>query len=398
MLLHQPVAGACARAGAKPSGGHAETVSEHMYRSISPDAARRLKRHACDALCVVPPARGGMRTALAPHWPQPPARSPARPAQSPLDGALSGVAVSLSEAASSLLALSDLYRTAGARAGAELAELAPRLGRCALLRLLGADELGLVVASVRADDTFALALTCRALRAARAFCGPGQAQGRPLRTSTLALASSTQRLCWGLACGAQLSAPLCAEVAGRGELAALIRLRAAGCPWDHKTCVRAAQGGHFAVLRWAHAHGCPTDLARMAVCCAAAKNGDLSMLQWLFSSGFATVSYFVSSDAAAGGHLAVLEWLHGNGWCEWKMCTFYAAACHGHLHVLRWMVAHGFPWSAEISSRARDCIQRHCTVDRAELLGWLDLHDGCLGAAGAGAAAPGSGQLPFGFF
>ena len=258
------------------------------------------------------------------------------------------------------------------------------------------------------DDVLALALTCRTLRAATgardALGGGGVlADAKPFRvtTSVLSLATSIGRLQWGLSCGAQLNASLCAAAAARGALAALIRLRAVGCPWDHKTCVRAAEGGHFEVLKWAHVHGCPVGLVKMVICCAAARNGDLEMLSWLFANGFKTVSYFVSSDAASHGRLAVLQWLHAHGWCEWKMCTLYAAACHGHLDVLRWMVANGFPWNAEISARARDCIERHCTVNRAALREWLDAHgDGGVQGHGAGAGALGPGLLggPAGFF
>jgi hypothetical protein len=42
----------------------------------------------------------------------------------------------------------------------------PALTSCPLIEIHGEDELALIVASVRVDDEFAVALTCRALHAA----------------------------------------------------------------------------------------------------------------------------------------------------------------------------------------------------------------------------------------
>ena len=52
---------------------------------------------------------------------------------------------------------------------------------------------------------------------------------------------------------------LCEAAARSGQLEVLQWLRANDCPWDKYTCAHAAGGGHLEVLQWLRANDCPWD-------------------------------------------------------------------------------------------------------------------------------------------
>ena len=164
--------------------------------------------------------------------------------------------------------------------------------------------------------------------------------------------------------------------AKRGKLESLTYLRANGCPWDGKTCVRAAAGGHLGVLQWARQNGCPWDKhtcewaawgGHLGVlqwarrngcpwneytCMYAARCGHLEVLQWARRNG-CPWDQGTCADAAEGGHLALLQWARRNG-CPWNEWTCNAAAKGGHLEVLQWARRNGCPWNEDTCHWAAD--------------------------------------------
>ncbi|KAL3666075.1 hypothetical protein V7S43_008866 [Phytophthora oleae] len=71
----------------------------------------------------------------------------------------------------------------------------------------------------------------------------------------------------------------------------------------------AAGGGHFPVVKWLH-ENLPHEDFKNAVMDEAARCGDLSLLKWLHTNrpdeGWST---FGIDNAARGGHLHILRWL-----------------------------------------------------------------------------------------
>ena len=70
---------------------------------------------------------------------------------------------------------------------------------------------------------------------------------------------------------------LCGAAARSGQLEMLQWLRANDCPWDIETCTSAAVHGHFEVLQWLRANGCPWDASTYGM---ATRQGHLDILQW----------------------------------------------------------------------------------------------------------------------
>ena len=102
----------------------------------------------------------------------------------------------------------------------------------------------------------------------------------------------------------------CFQVAQRGWLNLLRRLRARDCPWDADTCAGAAAGGHLHVLQWVRAKGC----------------------QW---------DAYTCELAAANGHLHVLQWARGNG-CPWDKRVIERARWR-YPHIVEWARENGCP-------------------------------------------------------
>mmetsp|Transcript_29280 Transcript_29280/g.58142 ORF Transcript_29280/g.58142 Transcript_29280/m.58142 type:complete len:155 (-) Transcript_29280:38-502(-) len=57
--------------------------------------------------------------------------------------------------------------------------------------------------------------------------------------------------------GNVLDEQTCCAAAKGGQLRVLQWLRGRDCPWDSETCRLAAERGHLALLKWAIGHGCP---------------------------------------------------------------------------------------------------------------------------------------------
>lgn len=70
---------------------------------------------------------------------------------------------------------------------------------------------------------------------------------------------------------------------------------------------------------------------------AAAKTGNLQVLDWIYQRHQRRLGFVGFAAAAAGGHLDVLEWgkSHGMDWFSNDLCCF--VAMNGHLPVLEWI-------------------------------------------------------------
>jgi hypothetical protein len=134
-------------------------------------------------------------------------------------------------------------------------------------------------------------------------------------------------------------AELCAAAAASGHLPVLQWLHARGAHWSPAVPYLAAKHGHFELLQWARTNGCRF---YEPVTAAAAGRGDLEMLMWL-RAHHCPWHEATCSDAAAGGHLHLLQWARKNS-CPWDpIGCAVAAARSGELEVLQWIVSHGLP-------------------------------------------------------
>ena len=136
-----------------------------------------------------------------------------------------------------------------------------------------------------------------------------------------------------------------------------------------------AQGGHIHVLKWAREHGCAWDESTFS---AAAKSGNIKLLQWLYDQNcprsdswtfWAAAKYghkhvirwllqheFVwdekaCSAAVAGDNFKLLQWLRGQD-CPWDATTTWAAARRGNFDVMTWAREQGCPWDERSCSGA----------------------------------------------
>ncbi|GLD92556.1 hypothetical protein PINS_up001115 [Pythium insidiosum] len=153
--------------------------------------------------------------------------------------------------------------------------------------------------------------------------------------------------------------------------------------WLNPALLAAARLGQLPVVQW-------LVLCRRMVCSPfalgpAAANGHLHLLQWVHAHDCGNWTLDVMDQAAERGQLAVVQWLHAN---RSEGCSFFAmdhAAAYGHLDVVRWLHHH----------RTEGCTTR--AMDFAATGGHLDVvrflhehrHEGCTTGAMDGAAANG---------
>jgi|GEM_PF-2388217 len=172
---------------------------------------------------------------------------------------------------------------------------------------------------------------------------------------------------------------VCAAAARGGNLDILKWARAQGYVWDSRTCLEAARAGSIPVLEWARSEGCPWN-ARIALIAAA--KGHLETLIWTITNQ-CPVSItlekdelwkdfkFVCSDvagiqlkdqdilsslnyldlslaAASNGQVAVLEWLYNQPNVTITADALALAAFKGHLNVLRWAKGKNIPWDDRV--------------------------------------------------
>ena len=94
----------------------------------------------------------------------------------------------------------------------------------------------------------------------------------------------------------------------------------------------AASYQHWQCLRFAVENGADVDAS---VGRAAARHGQLELLQWLRAEKACPIDETTTRSAAAGGHLALVKWLRGEG-CPWNEDTARSAAEAGHFELLRY--------------------------------------------------------------
>lgn len=141
---------------------------------------------------------------------------------------------------------------------------------------------------------------------------------------------------------------VCEAAASGGSLDALIWLRGLKppCPWDPTLVgVAAAHNGHLHVLRWMFTQGPPDD-AEPSISQAAAEGGHIRVLKWVaeFPHNW---SWYTTSAAAGAGQLETLKWLRSRG-CPWDSWACTRAAEHGQIDVLEWARAQDppCPWDS----------------------------------------------------
>jgi hypothetical protein len=153
----------------------------------------------------------------------------------------------------------------------------------------------------------------------------------------------------------------CSAAARGGQIEVLQWLRAEGYSWNASECMRAAEGDQLDTLKWLHAQSAP------------------------WNSGTIT-------EAAKHGHLDIIELAREqHPPCPWHENAYHDAAGSGHLHILKWLFARGCPMpnndlalSYPIPVAARGC-------GSIEVIQWLRAHD--VSWRGAAYCAAGSGHL-----
>ena len=81
---------------------------------------------------------------------------------------------------------------------------------------------------------------------------------------------------------------------------------------------------------------------------AAARYGQLELLQWLRAEKDCPIDESTIRSAAAGGHLALVKWLRGEG-CPWSEDTARSAAEAGHFELLRYVLRKGCPVGTDVT-------------------------------------------------
>jgi hypothetical protein len=137
--------------------------------------------------------------------------------------------------------------------------------------------------------------------------------------------------------------------ARHGNLTILQWLYTNGGPlFSERTCQLAAIGGHLHILKWLHRYDCPVDASIFA---EAAYYGHVDVLEWAHTC--CPWSSYACASAARGGHLHVLKWLRSIG-CPWNDMTCSHAALGGHLEILQWARENRCSWCSETCSYAAE--------------------------------------------
>lgn len=107
-----------------------------------------------------------------------------------------------------------------------------------------------------------------------------------------------------------------------------------------------AYRGHMQLLEWAKSEGCVMDQTHV---CRAALGGHINALEWLGSEGLEGTEE-ARVAAAHGGHLKVLKWMRkrevnaGTPHALWDGSFCIAAAKSGQISILQWASVEGIPW------------------------------------------------------
>ncbi|RLN96148.1 hypothetical protein BBJ28_00013346 [Nothophytophthora sp. Chile5] len=134
----------------------------------------------------------------------------------------------------------------------------------------------------------------------------------------------------------------------------------------------AAADGALAYLQFVHSRF-PEEMSWPSSVEAAASNGHLEVLQWLYSELGAMLTGSAMKLAAGNGHLNVVQWLHANGCERCDASAMDTAAKNGHLEIVRWLH----------DNRDEGCSEKAMTLaagaGHLEIVQWLDANrtEGC---------------------
>ena len=144
-----------------------------------------------------------------------------------------------------------------------------------------------------------------------------------------------------------LSIATCSAAARRGQLNLLQWARANGCPWGPTSGSGARKGGSLRAQR--HATGmCYPGYEHTSG--EAARGGHIELLKWARREG-CPLDESMCIWAAEGGHLETLAWARSEG-CHWNSLTSAYAARYGWLEVLKWLRENGCPWDSGVCNAA----------------------------------------------
>jgi hypothetical protein len=137
--------------------------------------------------------------------------------------------------------------------------------------------------------------------------------------------------------GCALTTVLTSVATQVGDLVALQRLRAAGCPWDAELiAVDATRTNSAPLLRWLKEQGVEFNAKTFA---AAASRAHMDQCEYLLSID-CPMDTSVSIVAANYSHTATVRWLHEHG-CPWNAgAVTVLAAEHGNVELMQYVVSH----------------------------------------------------------
>ncbi|GMF28986.1 unnamed protein product [Phytophthora fragariaefolia] len=117
--------------------------------------------------------------------------------------------------------------------------------------------------------------------------------------------------------------------------------------------VEAQQGRQWGVVKWILMN-CEVEDPSIDMA-AIAGDGDMHLLEWMYTNDFGRLTSHALETAAFNGHLNILEWLvEGPASVELSPLVFSEAARGGHLTVVKWLYAHNCPSSTTAMDAAAE--------------------------------------------
>ena len=138
-----------------------------------------------------------------------------------------------------------------------------------------------------------------------------------------------------------------------------------------------SQPGLLSALSWIVNTACSVmiltpPLARQVMCLAAAREGQVHVLQWLQTQGVDAVGMSVTAkQAAESGRVSVLEWLRDNG-RKISSKLYKHAAKGGQIEIFEWLLKHQC-----VPPLEEACCENAVEGGSLEAVKWLREHAGC---------------------
>jgi len=140
----------------------------------------------------------------------------------------------------------------------------------------------------------------------------------------------SKNVCWGPRCCSN------AVEYQRHDILAFLRTSKPRCPWDSDTCSAAAKIGDLKMLQLLKSYESEYKRCRWDhwTCARAAEYGHLEILKWARSRG-CKWSHWTCTLASRNGHLNILRWCQDQPEpCDWNEATCSSAASGDHFEVL----------------------------------------------------------------